>query len=552
LADLLELCRNDGRSTIIALLRGRHTRLSPEGQIAVARCLPVLENALDRRGRGHLRALVESTWLRLGGPACVHASKPQGGFHPNKPNTGLLGTPGLPGASGESDCAQAARDAQAYFALLDEQSQAGNLRDAKTFAAKLHELFAPADPAAGIRVEIMPIHQAKGLQWDVVFLPTLERHTRQDDKRLLYWRSRQRGSKELLLLGPMEPAGKKKDRKEATIESYLRDLATDCAREELKRLFYVAATRARNRLYLSASLDAGKTPYPNSMLRLLWELPGMREQFALPASQPADDENLTSLAGAVEDGSSPSVPPSERLHPSKPTMGSPGTPLLRRLPSSVVSPPRPQMPAPLQLSAPHTSANSGEQHRFEWVGELLPRIGVVAHSFLQRIAGDGLPLWDAARVEAARPAVAAALANAGVGPGELEQGTARVIEALQSTLRDERGRWLLSPHEDHRSELAVSAVIDGELQHVRIDRTFVENGTRWLIDYKITEQLGGDPQRFVQMQVEKYRPDMQRYARVLRALDASGVPNEVPGRGPHFVRCALYLPLLGQFCEVEV
>jgi len=214
------------------------------------------------------------------------------------------------------------------------------------------------------------------------------------------------------------------------------------------------------------------------------------------------------------------------------------------------------MPAPLQWSAPHTSANSGEQHRFEWVGELLPRIGVVAHSFLQQIAGDGLPLWDAAGVEAARPAVAAALANAGVGPGELEQGTARVIEALQSTLRDERGRWLLSPHEGHRSELAVSAVIDGELQHVRIDRTFVENGTRWLIDYKITEQLGGDPQRFVQMQVEKYRPDMQRYARVLRALDASGVPNGVPnngpGRAPHTVRCALYLPLLGQFCEVEV
>jgi ATP-dependent helicase/nuclease subunit A len=520
LADLLELCRNDCYSTVLELLRERRERLSVEGRIALARCLPVLEEALLGRGRGNLRTLVESTWLRLGGPAC------------------------------EADCAQAARDAHAYFELLDEQSRGDRLCDAKTFAAKLGELFAPADPAAGIRVEIMPIHQAKGLQWDVVFLPALDRRTRQEDKRLLYWRSlhpstptagvpgtpRRRGTKDLLLLGPMEPAGKKKERKKATVEGYLRDLATECAQEELKRLFYVAATRACNRLYLSASLDADKKPDRNSMLRLLWDVPGMPEHFAPEMAQFAEDASGVAAeiaAGVAEENASPDAPSSDRL--------------LRRFPSSIVSPPRPPLPPPLEWSVPPANANSGEQHRFEWVGELLPRVGVVAHSFLQRIAADGLPLWDAAQVEAARPAIAAALANAGVGPGELEQGTARVIEALRRTLEDERGRWLLSPHPDHRSELALSAVIDGELQHVRIDRTFIDNGTRWLIDYKITEQLGSDPQRFVQMQVEKYRPDMQRYARVLRAMDAGG-----SGRAPQPVRCALYLPLLGQFCEVEV
>jgi ATP-dependent helicase/nuclease subunit A len=66
-----------------------------------------------------------------------------------------------------------------------------------------------------------------------------------------------------------------------------------------------------------------------------------------------------------------------------------------------------------------------------------------------------------------------------------------------------------------------------------------------VIDYKITEQQGGDAQRFLQMQVAKYRPDMQRYACVLRALDAR--------RGsPHPVRCALYLPMQSHWCEVEV
>jgi len=130
-------------------------------------------------------------------------------------------------------------------------------------------------------------------------------------------------------------------------------------------------------------------------------------------------------------------------------------------------------------------------------------------------------------------------------PSELEQGITRVSQALRHTLEDERGRWLLSPHQEHCCELAVSAVIDGELQHVRIDRTFLEDGTRWLIDYKITEQLGGDPLRFVEMQVDKYRPDIERYARVLRAYD-------LHRNAPRRVRCALYLPLLGCFREVEV
>jgi ATP-dependent helicase/nuclease subunit A len=478
LADLLELCRGDERSTVRDLLRQRAMRLSGHARSALARCLPVLDDSLAQSGRDSLRVVVESAWLRLGGPACV------------------------------ADREQGIRDADAYFALLDAQSSAGMVRDAESFAKKLHDLFAPADTRSGIRVEIMPIHQAKGLEWDVVFLPALERCTRQDDKSLLYWRLRRRGEQEFLLLGPMEAPGKK-NRKSATIEGYLRDIASDCSREELKRLFYVAATRARKRLYLSAAVPDSQQPDANSMLRLLWEVPGMQQEF----TPPEEPESVTQ----VETKSAPEL-------------------LLHRLPATFVAP---AMPRLLQWSAPQRNAFE-EVHRFEWVGDLLPRIGVVAHSFLQRIALEGPSLWDAERLAGAMHAISAALLRAGVVRGELKQGTARVSEALRKTLEDERGHWLLSPHSEHRCEFAVSAVVDGQLQHVRVDRTFIEDGTRWLIDYKITEQLGGDPRRFVQMQVDKYRSDMLRYVRVLRAFD------------PRPVRCALYLPLMGKFCPVEI
>jgi ATP-dependent exoDNAse (exonuclease V) beta subunit len=341
----------------------------------------------------------------------------------------------------------------------------------------------------------------------VVFLPALERCTRQSDKSLLYWRLRRRGEQEFLLLGPMEAPGKK-DSKSATIEGYLRDVASDCSLEELKRLFYVAATRARRRLYLSAAVPDGSRPDANSILRLLWDVPGMQQEFAPEERESARQEEMSSI---------PAV-------------------LLRRLPATYVAP---VMPVPLQWSSPQTN-DFAEVHRFEWVGDLLPRVGVVTHSFLQRIAMEGPLLWDAERLAGAKPAISAALLRAGVVRDALQQGIARVSEALSKTLEDERGRWLLSPHTEHRCEFAVSAVIDGQLQHVRVDRTFVEDGTRWLIDYKITEQLGGDPRRFVQMQLDKYHSDMLRYIRVLRAFDSRPV------------RCALYLPLMGKFCAVEI
>ena len=47
---------------------------SDDGQRRLARIVPVLEQALRRRGSLPLRQLVESTWVALGGPACVDAA----------------------------------------------------------------------------------------------------------------------------------------------------------------------------------------------------------------------------------------------------------------------------------------------------------------------------------------------------------------------------------------------------------------------------------------------------------------------------------------------
>lgn len=491
LSDLLTLCCNDEQATVCELLAARGARLSSIAQAVLTRVQPIFADALAHYGRQSLRALVESTWLRLGGVSC------------------------LGGEYADATLRQAARDealrdAAAYFALLEAESPTGLLRDPDGFAHKLDELYAPADPSRDIQVEIMPIHQAKGLEWDVVFLPALERRPRQEQKSLLYWRLRTVDEREQLLLGPMEALGQRKANSHApaTIEGYLRRLSGDCQQEELKRLFYVAATRARRRLYLSACVDAAHGPQRGSILHLLWTLPDLAACFVAPAQaeETLSKEKTMSLS------------------------------LLRRLPADYAAPDAPTALVWNSDAPPST----GDEHRFEWVGELLPRVGVVAHSFLERIAREGVERWDAAKVEASRSTMTVLLRRAGVAQAEMEEGLTRLRQALLATLADERGRWLLAQHEEAECELALSAVIDGHLEHVRVDRTFVEDGVRWLVDYKITAREGGDLEHFVAMQVEKYRPDLARYVRALRLWDSRPL------------RCALYLPLLSRFCPVEI
>ena len=201
----------DSRPAIWDLLRQHQTTLTPEGQSRVERCLPVLEKAVEQRGRVPLRALVEDTWLRLGGPACV---------------------------ADDSEIA----DANAYFDLLEGLEEAGDLPNFALLREQVSELFAQPDSKAGDRLQIMTIHKAKGLEFDRVILPGLGQRGRGDDTELLIFQEQQ-GE---LLLAPMQQTRGDSD----PIYDYVKHLGNEKSRQETARLLYVAATRARHELHL--------------------------------------------------------------------------------------------------------------------------------------------------------------------------------------------------------------------------------------------------------------------------------------------------------------
>jgi hypothetical protein len=115
-------------------------------------------------------------------------------------------------------------------------------------------------------------------------------------------------------------------------------------------------------------------------------------------------------------------------------------------------------------------------------------------------------LWSAATVM---------LGRLGVPASGQPEALARVKKAIENTLSDEMGRWVLTDHLEARSEYAVSGMVDGKLVHARIDRTFVADGVRWVVDFKLSIHRGGDLDSFIEEQCERHHAQIVRYEKLL-------------------------------------
>jgi ATP-dependent helicase/nuclease subunit A len=373
-------------------------------------------------------------------------------------------------------------------------------------------LYSSAPPQPGA-IELMTMHAAKGLEWDVVILPGLGRKTAVDRDPLLHWIELPRASAGTdLLLAPIR-AGDQEAR--GSLGGYIKRLRRDRLRLERVRLLYVAATRARRALHLLGAVpeppSSAQSPQPprGSLLEILW--PAIGAQFlALP------------LAAVAGDAGAQAAPPS-----------------LWRLPAHWSMPP-PPAGAPLKrLALGSPSAASAPEYR--WVGSTARAIGTIVHAELQRLSA-GAQLTSSAASLTAAGAYETWLAELGIAAEQHAPASARVREALERTLADETGRWLLSgTHREARSEWRLTGVHDGRVVNVIIDRMLVdERGQRWIVDFKTGTHEGGAERAFIDSEVERYRPQLQRYAALAARL------------GPEPVRLALYFPLLGVFREIDV
>jgi len=172
-------------------------------------------------------------------------------------------------------------------------------------------------------------------------------------------------------------------------------------------------------------------------------------------------------------------------------------------------------PPGVHWSAPLESPGE-EEIEFSWAGETARHVGTVVHRWLQRIAEDGLRGWDAKRIAGLRNRFARALHRSGVAPAELERSADLVAAALANTLADERGRWILGPNAEARSEYRLRARTPEGLRSYAMDRVFRDRGGRlWVVDFKTSRHEGAAVEAFLDRERERYAAQLDAYAAAL-------------------------------------
>jgi ATP-dependent exoDNAse (exonuclease V) beta subunit len=541
LADLHTLTGTDDPDlkdhSILRLMDERGHLLPDDSCKRLQRVWQVLAEAAVQRARLTPAQLVERAWRSLGGDA-------------------WLPPPEL-------------TNADRFLKLLDEIEDPGGRMDLKLLDRNLTKLFAEPShfPESTGFVDLMTIHKAKGLEWDVVIVPALEGKPGGDRSNLLTWAEIDSdatgnlpdGRAAHIMLAPISGKGVESH----ALNRWLKNLHRAREAAERKRLFYVACTRAREELHLFASpqlTSSGEIhPRYDSLLQAAW--PAAEAHF-FPTQLPE-------IASVPEASAEPFVLDlAAAAFPSHPT--------LQRLP--LAFDPAARFAEPRAHRLPYgdpDGATASSQAPFSRPeGSFAARsFGNVVHAALEtlanRIAAGSSPAALLAELPAWTPRLAALLRADGLPHATINRLARDARTALENTLRDPDGLWLLAlnscaasefaltawpapapePEPEAQSECASLTSASASIRPVsiRIDRIF-RSGPKphspgedflWIVDYKTSAHGPAGLDDFLAAQRATYAPQLETYARILTQL-----PHPVDRPAPKDIRLALYYPTL--------
>ncbi|MGO8758628.1 MAG: UvrD-helicase domain-containing protein [Terracidiphilus sp.] len=537
LADLHALSSADSPALIARpvpeLLAERSHLFSAEGRHAVDR----LERALEfsRRLRSTQLAAtpgtgLEQVWLSLGGAQCVDAAA--------RANLDLL------------------------WVTLDSLPQGELDLLGPALAAALHDLKAQPDPAAAsdCGVQLMTIHGAKGLEFEVVLVPDLQAGAGRSSANMLSWLERglpsqldpggptESGELTEFLVAPFQSKGADRGKAKEWVDSVRRDRE----KQETRRLLYVAATRARDELhffarpsYKTANGAPSELVAPrDSLLSTAWpawqaEIDRRFRSWIVRSAASAEPAVLESLAASAA-----------QLHaaPPPPVPASAAPARLRRLPPEIE-------PAPSELLSPafgEPLVGAGRLYQRHEGGLLSRALGLSVHALLQQYAQlratqpDGAVRTALAQMQ---PRIVASIRSTGVEPSHASRIAAQALQIVLKAAADPLARWILAPHPDAASEARWTGVVNGSLRAVQVDRVFragpapqsasnpAEQDIWWIVDYKTAHQDGFDPAAALPEFRALFAPQIEAYAAVLRNLRGPGI--DLRG-GLYYPRMALF------------
>lgn len=489
LADLHALAADDRYSTIWSLMNNeaRLQTLSDDGRERLLHVRNVLNEAFAQQGRQRVSRWLHGAWLMLGGAQCLWE-------------------------------AGDVRDVQGFFERIEQLDSAGQF-SAERLASDIEKLYAAPDVEADGSLQFMTIHKSKGLEFDTVILPGLERSTGNSGQPLLLWEEitseHENGVRTELVVAPFIPKGGRSNAS-PTPYDYLKLLEKERSENEDARVLYVAATRAERSLHLlaTAKLDrqSGEPKAPaNTFLDLLW--PALSQQFADCVTEAAVVQENTTASLDIADF----VPALVRLD-------KPAVPAILRERNA-------------QAFAITEFRASDDENESDSNKHIDASIGTLAHRYTEMMAQQGGAAWTQARVASLKPVMQRWLILQGHAEETALAGAERVKQLLCNMLASEDGQWILRPRPQSAAELALTSVDNEAMVDQVVDRTFIEDGVRWVIDYKTAAVDAGMAPAALAQFAERYRAQLERYARLFKD---EGLP----------IKKAVFLLAIGKLVEL--
>jgi ATP-dependent exoDNAse (exonuclease V) beta subunit len=388
--------------------------------------------------------------------------------------------------------------------------------------SRLSKLTAQPDPDAesDVGVQLMTIHKSKGLEFEVVIVPDLQACCGLPEMGMLSWLERgvasaKNGSGPTeFLIAPRQSKGSNRGLAKAWVDSIRRKRE----RQEMRRILYVAATRAREELHLFACPEYGESsakiaPRTGSLLETAWSAIGddVQNEFASWSENRAIEAfDLAAQSTVIE---MPAT--SQAVNKS----------VLLRLPADLVIP---NASASSKNSQPAMPRAIFERHK----GGISSRAsGTAVHTLLEEAArvrekADWRSVKDA--LTRMQPSVISRMRSAGMSRPDAERSASEAMQLTLAVLEDATGAWILSPHADANTEAAWTDWNGGIPRTVRVDRVFragnepLANGddTWWIVDYKTAHLEIENTAKAVHDARKTFEAQLLAYANVLRALRA--------------------------------
>lgn len=463
LADLHTLAMaTPGRLLWPSLQRFEQLALSDNGKRVLRQVVPLLEQALANKGRLSLGAAIQGLWQALGGADTL--------------------------TDDSEDIA-----VSQFFQCLQTLEQQAKPISAERIDAELQKLFATQAVSDSNPVEIMTIHKSKGLEFDHVIMPGLERGAQSDRAELFSWYEKPNlESSSDLILAPIKASSDNAE----PINDYIRAINKQRSDYEAARVFYVGCTRAKQVLHLVATVPSQDrkdfSPNRSSFLNMLWAHSWWPQQRL---------DTTTASQTVVQQA------------------------YLYRLPESYQ---RPVVTHPVRYSSSPIPIQTS--HDWQRV------VGTVIHHVLEHLNQQTLQ----AKTHLSAAQLKSLLHYQQLPTGYMPQAMAKIDRFYQRLFNDPKAEWLFSDSHQHiKTEYALSTTVNGKVEHYVIDRTFIDNDdVRWIIDFKTSEPSGQQSlQAFMQAESFLYQQQLQQYAKLFTH----------EGRG---VRCLLYWCVLGEWQEV--